>query len=221
MAPRTPCFPDPASPFQSTRRPASRQAVPGGLKGRAAVGPSRTTQAARDRRSLGPLARRRRARTPQAGGRGAWFERRDASFVIAGNRRFPACSQNASRSDDITRELRSLERQRVPERSSAARAFEAVTSSRKPAAPTDTSIPCLGRFQKSDTGILLGSVQIKDSGVQKALGALDSRDSLCSSVASLPVVLASSRFAESTSPFQSARIRLVARQKRTGSPMLI
>ena len=153
MAPRTPCFPDPASPSQSTRRPASRQAVPGGLKGRAAVGPSRTMQ------------------VPQAGGRGAWFERRDASFVSAGNRRFPACSQNALRSDDIaglrpasgqnpsdsgtiTRELRSLERQRVPERSSAARAFEAVTSSRKPATPIDTSIPCLGRFQKSDPGML-------------------------------------------------------------------
>ena len=38
----------------------------------------------------------------------------NASFVIAGNQRFPACSQNAPRSDDITRELCSLERQRVP-----------------------------------------------------------------------------------------------------------
>ena len=65
------------------------------------------------------------------------------------------------------------------------------------------------------------SVHISDSGVQKALGALDSRDSLCSSVALLPVVLASSGFAESASPFQSARIRLVARQKLTGSPVLI
>ena len=66
-----------------------------------------------------------------------------------------------------------------------------------------------------------GSVQIRNSGVQKALGALDSRDSLRSSVALLPVVLASSGFAESASPFQSARILLIARQKRTGSPVLI
>ena len=58
------------------------------------------------------------------------------SADIAGNLRFPACSQNTSRSDDIagrspargqnpadsgtiTRELRSLERQRVPEAESA------------------------------------------------------------------------------------------------------
>jgi len=34
-------------------------------------------------------------------------------------------------------------------------------------------------------------------------------------------VLASSGFAESASPFQSARIRLVTQQKRIGSPMLI
>ena len=68
----SPCFPDPASPFQSARIPAFRQAVPGGLKGRAAVDPSRAKQA------------------PQAGGRGA---------------------------------------QRVPERSSAARAFEVRTPS--------------------------------------------------------------------------------------------
>ena len=57
--------------------------------------------------------------------------RSDVSFVSAGNLRFPACSQNALRSDDIagrrpargqnppdsgtiTRERRSLERQRVP-----------------------------------------------------------------------------------------------------------
>jgi hypothetical protein len=66
-----------------------------------------------------------------------------------------------------------------------------------------------------------GSVQIRDSVVQKALGTLDSRDSLCSSVALLPVVLASSRFAESASPFQSARILLVTRQERTGSSVLI
>ena len=63
--------------------------------------------------------------------RGAWVERRDASFVSAGNLRFPACSQNASRSDNIagrrpasgqnpadsgtiTRERSSLERQQSP-----------------------------------------------------------------------------------------------------------
>ena len=46
--------------------------------------------------------------------RGAWFERRNASFVSAGNLRFPACGQNPSDSGTITRERRSLERQRVP-----------------------------------------------------------------------------------------------------------
>ena len=55
----------------------------------------------------------------------------------------------------------------------------------------------------------------------KALGTLDSRDSLRASVALLPAVLASSGFAESASPFQSARIRLIAQQKRIGSPVLI
>ena len=47
---------------------------------------------------------------------------------------------------------------------------------------------------------------------QKALGALDSRDSLRASAAMRPVVLASSGFAESASPFQSARNRLLGRQ---------
>jgi hypothetical protein len=50
-----------------------------------------------------------------------------------------------------------------------------------------------------------GSVQISVTHSKKALGALASRASLRSSVALLPVVLASSGFAESTSPFQSAR----------------
>ena len=74
-----------------------------------------------------------------------------------------------------------------------------------------------------------GGVQIRNLGIQKALGALGFRDSLSferaklsrdderrvasfeprSSVALLPAVLVSSRFAESASPFQSARIRLV------------
>ena len=54
-----------ASPFQSTRLPGDPPAVPGGLKGRAALGGAPIPQAARDRRSLGPLARQRRARTPQ------------------------------------------------------------------------------------------------------------------------------------------------------------
>ena len=58
-----------------------------------------------------------------------------------------------------------------------------------------------------------GSVQIRNSEVKKALGALDSRDSLRSSVAWLPAVLASSGFAESASPFQSARGQLIGRQK--------
>ena len=46
--------------------------------------PAPTTQAARDLRSLGPLARRSRARRPQDGVRGPWFERRlaEPSFVI-------------------------------------------------------------------------------------------------------------------------------------------
>ena len=66
-----------------------------------------------------------------------------------------------------------------------------------------------------------GSVQITIGKIQKALGTLDSRDSLRSSVALLPVVLAPSGFVERASPVQSARIRLVARQKWTGSPVLI
>ena len=41
----SPSFPEPASPLQSTRWIDVPPAVPGGLKGRAAVGPSRTTQA--------------------------------------------------------------------------------------------------------------------------------------------------------------------------------
>ena len=45
MAPRTPGFPDPASPFQSARPPSDPPAVPGGLKGRAAVDPSWARQA--------------------------------------------------------------------------------------------------------------------------------------------------------------------------------
>ena len=73
----------------------------------------------------------------------------NASFVGAGNRRFPACSQNALRSDDIaglrpasgqhppdsgtiTRELRSLERQRVPG-SEATASPRAVRAGRRPA----------------------------------------------------------------------------------------
>ena len=99
--------------------------------------------------------------------RGAWFERRDASFVSAGNLRFPACSQNAVRSADIagrrpasgqnpqdsgniTRERRSLGRQRVPDSEATAspRAVrvggEAVTPPRtgrrsRPAAREQTS----------------------------------------------------------------------------------
>src|SRR5699024_5973724 len=43
-------------------------------------------------------------------GSGEWFGRRFASSLSAGNRRFPACNQNASRSDHITGELRSPER---------------------------------------------------------------------------------------------------------------
>ena len=87
----------------------------------------------RPRGTGGPSARSRgsaaRGHHRERSDRGAWFERLDASFVIAGNRRFPACSQNATRSDDIaglrpasgqnpqdsgniTRELRSLKRQR-------------------------------------------------------------------------------------------------------------
>ena len=105
---------------------------------------------ARDRRSLGPLARRRRARTPQ---RSEERGSKDATrtFVIAGNRRFPACSQNAPRSDDITRELHSLERQRAPERSSAARAFEVVAGHSTPdsaESPPATSVPDWSDFNR-------------------------------------------------------------------------
>ena len=81
--------------------------------------------------------------------RSAWVDRRDASFVSAGNRRFPACSQHASRSDDIagrrpargqnppdsgtiTREIRSLERQRVPA-SEATASPRAARAGRRPA----------------------------------------------------------------------------------------
>ena len=45
MAPRTPGFPEPASPFQSARSPGDPPAVPGRLKGRAAVDPFRARQA--------------------------------------------------------------------------------------------------------------------------------------------------------------------------------
>ena len=41
----SPGSPEPASPFQSTRSPGDPPAVPGGLKGRAAVDPSRARQA--------------------------------------------------------------------------------------------------------------------------------------------------------------------------------
>ena len=41
----SPCFPEPASPFQSTRLPDGPPAVPGGLKGRVALGGAPTTQA--------------------------------------------------------------------------------------------------------------------------------------------------------------------------------
>ena len=99
----------PVGPFLPADRPG-----PGGLKGRGTL----------------DEPRRRKHHRPHRG-RSAWFERRDASFVSAGNLRFPACSQNAPRSADIagrrpangqnpadsgtiTRERRSLERQRVP-----------------------------------------------------------------------------------------------------------
>jgi hypothetical protein len=57
--------------------------------------------------------------------------------------------------------------------------------------------------------------------MQKALGALDSRDSLRASVALLPVVLASSGFVESASPFQSTKIRLRSRQNPVRRSVLI
>ena len=60
-----------------------------------------------------------------------------------------------------------------------------------------------------------GRCSDKNQGIQKALGTLDSQDSLRSSVALLPVVLASSGFVERASPFQSARTRPVNRQKQT------
>ena len=56
---------------------------------------------------------------------------------------------------------------------------------------------------------------------QKALGTLDSRDSLRSSVAVLPAVLASSGFVERASPFQSARVQLTGRQKLAHWSVLI
>ena len=67
----------------------------------------------------------------------------------------------------------------------------------------------------------MGSVQIRDCGIQKALGTLDSQDSLRASVALLPVVLASSGVAERASPFQSARSQLASRQKLARQSVLI
>ena len=66
------------------------------------------------------------------------------------------------------------------------------------------------------------SVQIRGREEQeKALGALNSRDSLRASAAVRPVVLASSGFAESASPFQSARGQLVGWQKLVRQLVLI
>ena len=126
------------------------QLTPGGLKGRGALGEPRRSK---PRGTGGPSARSRgaaaRGHHREQRDRGAWVERRDASFVIAGNRRFPACSQNASRSDDIaglrpasgqnppdsgniTRERRSLERQRAAG-SEATESPRAVRAGRRPA----------------------------------------------------------------------------------------
>ena len=60
-------------------------------------------------RSAGPTVTRY---STYRGGFAVVRETRPASLVIAGNQRFPACSQNVSRSDDITRERSSLERPR-------------------------------------------------------------------------------------------------------------
>ena len=96
-----------------------------------------------------PRSRSRRRHHREQRDRGAWVERRDASFVSAGNRRFPACSQNAMRSADIagrrpasgqnpvdsgtiTRERSSLERQRVPD-SEATASPRAVRAGLRPA----------------------------------------------------------------------------------------
>ena len=73
-----------------------------GVEGRGTGGPSA--------RSRGSAAR---GHHREQCDRGAWFERRDASFVSAGNLRFPACGQNPQDSGNITRERRSLGRQRI------------------------------------------------------------------------------------------------------------
>ena len=80
----------PVGPFLPTDRPG-----PGGLKGRGALGEPGRCKHLREQRD-----------------RGAWFERRlaEPSFVSAGNRRFPACSQNAMRSDDIAGRVRQAAR---------------------------------------------------------------------------------------------------------------
>ena len=90
-------------------------------------------------------------------------------------------------------------------------------------------------------GTVRGSGYGLDVRPSKALGRLQSRGSLSSeraelsrdderriasfepraSVASLPVVLASSGFVESASPFQSARSQLTGRQKLARQSVLI
>jgi len=66
-----------------------------------------------------------------------------SSLVIAGNRKFPASSQNPTDSDDITRRLRRLERQRVA-RVVAAGALEAFPVSRRRLTRSSLTRPIVG-----------------------------------------------------------------------------
>ena len=93
-----------------------------------------------------------------------------------------------------------------------------IWTSDRPENSGDNIVPT---YQYGEFWAIDGRVQIRDRGIQKALGTLDSRDSLRSSVVLLPVVLASSGFAESTSPFQSARSQLAGRQKLARRSVLI
>jgi hypothetical protein len=76
--------------------------------------------------------------------------------------------------------------------------------------PVGRAVPA-GRQQS--VGVTRGSVQISGLESQKALGALDSRDSLRASAALRPVVLASSGFVERPRPFSPPGHGLFHRQK--------
>ena len=98
-----------------------------------------------------------------------------------------------------------------------------VAVPRLPRASNVTDVEPLARVPGVRVRFVLLSAVVFRYGLrnQKALGALDSQDLLRSSVALLPVVLASSGFVESASPFQSARSQLIDRQKLARRSVLI